>query len=242
VDTSAVAFPSTLWTLVLRAGEPNADPQAPREALGALIERYWKPVYWYIRLACGRDPATSMDLTQAFFMSVLQSDFLSRADAERGRFRNYLKIGVRNFVADQRRIETAVRHGGSILHVRLEEAETDSGDQLGAGPEFGPDGVFEREWRSAVIRAAIERIRERFNAQGRSLYFEAFRLYDIEGEGRATYKEVASRLGVAEADVRNFLRIARDAFREAVRHEVRRTVRSSAELEDELRTLFATLA
>ncbi len=223
------AFPSTLWSLVRRA-------DSSKQALGALIERYWPPVFWYIRATCGRDAATSADLAQSFFLSLMESDVLARATAERGRFRSYLKTCVRHFVADQGRADFSVRHGGRVVHVPIDQVERDAPELLRAAGEFGVDAVFEREWRAAVIRAAVDAVKRRFEGDGRAPYFDALRLYDVEGGH--SYDDVARRLGVTEADVRNMLRIARQAFREALRAEVAQTVESPAELDDEMRTLF----
>ncbi len=238
MDTAPVAFPSTLWTLVSHARGEEKDSQT---ALNTLIERYWKPVYWYVRTSCNHDATASMDLTQAFFLHLMESGFLEKADEERGRFRNFLKTSVRNFVADQRRIDHAVRRGGKIAHLTLDQAELGAEENLAAAREFGPEEVFEREWRAAVIRAAVESVRETFHKQDRMKCFEVFRLYDLEGDGQATYTAVAKQLGITEDSVSNYLRVAREAFREALKAQVRETVRSAEELADELRGLFSWL-
>ena len=62
-------FQSTQWSAVRWALDP-ADPRAS-EALQALIERYWRPVYFFIRRK-GRNVEEAKDLTQGFFCRLLE--------------------------------------------------------------------------------------------------------------------------------------------------------------------------
>jgi len=237
MDSGPQAFPSTLWTEVLGARDGAGD--ARRRALDGLFERYWKPVYWYIRVSCGVDATTSLDLTQSFFLHVMESGLLSRADADRGRFRNFLRTCAHNFVADQRRSDRAALRGGGRLHLHLEDAARGADELLAAAKDLGPDHLFEREWRAAVIAAAVESVRRRFEGEGQPLRFEAWKRYDLDGEGRLSYAEVAGALGITEDTLRNHLRVARQTFREALRSQVRETVSSADDVQDELRELFS---
>jgi RNA polymerase sigma-70 factor (ECF subfamily) len=228
-----VAFPSTQWSMVRDAGSRR------RGALDALAAKYWKPVYWYVRIARGADPATAMDLAQSFFVHALETGLVGKADESRGRFRAFLKTSLRNFLADQARLEGAERRGGGLSHRSIEDAEHGAAELLEAGRELGPEAVFEREWIAAVVREASSAAERRLIADGKEAYAEAFRLYDLERVG--DYRDVAKRIGRSEEDVRNYLRVARETFRECVRAEVRETVGASADLDGELAELFAWL-
>jgi RNA polymerase sigma-70 factor (ECF subfamily) len=221
-----------MWSLILGA----RDPQHARDALNRLMERYCRPVYWYIRTDCGRDATTSLDLTQEFFLYFMQTGFLDKVDADRGRFRNFLKRSVRNFVINTIREGAALRRGGARLHLPLDAIE-DAG-HLAAAREFGPEEIFEREWRAAIVRAATDAARQRLESDGRGASFEAFRLYDLDGAGAASYAAIAAHLGVSEDTVRSYLRTARQTFRECLLAEVRNTVESAQDVEDEMRRLF----
>jgi DNA-directed RNA polymerase specialized sigma24 family protein len=60
-------FPTTSWTLVLRA----AGPDARRSALEDLCAIYWRPVYAFVRRQVS-DEEQAKDLTQAFFTRLLE--------------------------------------------------------------------------------------------------------------------------------------------------------------------------
>src|SRR5579864_9580454 len=77
-------FPTTRWTLVVAAADPRR--KEARSALSSLCESYWYPLYAYVRRR-GYLPHKAQDLTQEFFIRVLEGRYLDRADPEKGRFR-----------------------------------------------------------------------------------------------------------------------------------------------------------
>ena len=73
-------FPTTRWTLVVAAGDPRR--KEARSALVSLCENYWYPLYAYLRRR-GYAADQAQDLTQEFFMRVLEGRYLDRADPEK---------------------------------------------------------------------------------------------------------------------------------------------------------------
>jgi hypothetical protein len=73
-------FPTTRWTMVVAAGDPYR--KEARSALAALCENYWFPLYAYLRRR-GYAADQAQDLTQDFFIRVLEGRYLDRADPER---------------------------------------------------------------------------------------------------------------------------------------------------------------
>jgi RNA polymerase sigma-70 factor (ECF subfamily) len=86
----------TMWTLVLQAHAGPVDAAAA--AQNALMQRYGGAVYRYLRGAL-RDPDAAAELAQEFALRFVRGDF-RRADPERGRFRDYLKVSLGRLVAD----------------------------------------------------------------------------------------------------------------------------------------------
>src|SRR5215210_2711037 len=78
-------FPTTRWTLVVAARDPQR--KEARSALVSLCEAYWYPLYAYVRRR-GYPADQAQDLTQQFFIRVLEGRYLDRADPEKGRFRS----------------------------------------------------------------------------------------------------------------------------------------------------------
>jgi RNA polymerase sigma-70 factor (ECF subfamily) len=77
------AFPTTRITLIQAAnGEPGAEAH---QALSLLCGAYWYPVYAYVR-RFGHSHEEAEDLTQGFFMRILDKHSLRDFDRERGSF------------------------------------------------------------------------------------------------------------------------------------------------------------
>src|SRR5688572_22453356 len=89
------------------ASQVGTDPEA-------LARAYWKPVYAYVRLAWAKSNEDAKDLTQAFFLWLLEERALDGYDPARGGFRPFLKVLLRRFVGHQDRALGALRRGGSV--------------------------------------------------------------------------------------------------------------------------------
>jgi RNA polymerase sigma-70 factor (ECF subfamily) len=90
---------STLWTLFQQAHA--GSPEQARAACQALLARYGGAVQRYLAGAL-RDADAAADLAQEFALRFVRGDF-HRADAQRGRFRDYLKAVLGHLIADHLR-------------------------------------------------------------------------------------------------------------------------------------------
>src|SRR5688572_33284793 len=109
-------FATTRWTLVVRAG---GSERGSAEALAELCGRYWYPIYAYARRRTS-DAAQAQDATQEFFARLLEKGILALASPERGRFRSFLLIAMRNFLADEGKKARAARRGGDVRALSLD--------------------------------------------------------------------------------------------------------------------------
>lgn len=233
------AFRPTLWTVVLRARDPAAPDR--REALERLFRTYWKPVYFYIRRT--RDPETAQDLTQGFFAAFLEKDYLQYVDRERGKFRTFLIVALRHFLADEHDRERAQKRGGgeTVLSLDFARAEPEVLREP-AGAET-PERLFQRQWALEVIKAALQKLREEFKSSDRLTEFEALSLYlSAGGRGAPTHAELARRLGISEGDVNNRVHRLRKRYREIILDEIRAYSGSEEEAREELRDLFSAFS
>ena len=73
----------------MSATHGDGDELKAREALAELCRTYWRPIFSFV---CQRGYSTedAKDLTQDFFVMILESDWLRQADESRGRFRSFL--------------------------------------------------------------------------------------------------------------------------------------------------------
>src|SRR5258705_12784183 len=81
---NAAQFRTTLWTVVLAAGDRSSP--GSEAALAKLCQTYWLPVYAFIRKR-GRSPGQTQDFTPEFFARFLEKNYIARAERPRRRFR-----------------------------------------------------------------------------------------------------------------------------------------------------------
>jgi RNA polymerase sigma-70 factor (ECF subfamily) len=92
-EAGASNFPSTSWSLVVAAAANSTSDS--RASLAKICEAYWPPVYAFVR-RIGYDRDQAQDLTQAFFATMLEKNYLGNANRERGRFRTFLLASVKH--------------------------------------------------------------------------------------------------------------------------------------------------
>jgi RNA polymerase sigma factor (sigma-70 family) len=227
-------FPKTVWDVVCRARD--GDEAVRREALGELCARYWKPVYHYIRAAWAKSNDDAKDLTQAFFVWLMEGETLSRYEPERASFRAYLKGLLKNFVRHQdEALRRLKRGGGKILEL---DGSLSSLKELLPGPESDdPEKIFDRVWRSTLVSVALGRVRQRMAG----LPFQVYEAYEMLAPAmRPTYADLARRFGIKEKDVDNHLFAVRQEVRSEVRREIEAMTRDSGDVEREWDVLFGS--
>lgn len=224
-------FPQTQWSRLLDRG---AGEEARREAAAALCGDYWKPVYAFIRAQWGKTDDEAKDLTQAFFAWVLESDLLGRVGREGSRFRTFLKVALKHFLIDETRRDRTLKRGGGVQSLRIDSDALELPDRAGRTPEEMLDAV----WRAEILGRAVEALGEKYRREGRETPFRIFREYYWAAGEPPGYRELASRHGVSESDVSNYLMAARRSLRDELERLIAPTVDSAASAADEFRALF----
>ena len=113
VDADAARFRSTHWSVVLTAAQDQTP--AGQAALAELYRNYWYPLYAHVRRR-GYSPQDAQDLTQGFFLHLLERRGLTQVDPDKGRFRSFLLASLQNFVLTAQRREHTIKRGG-LLYV-----------------------------------------------------------------------------------------------------------------------------
>ena len=229
-------FPTTRWNLVVAAGDPQGTEA--RSALVSLCENYWYPLYAYLRRR-GHPVDQAQDLTQEFFIRVLEGRYLDRADPEKGRFRSFLLTSLKFFVADEGDRERAHKRGGGVL-VSLEFSSGEEQYQREPAHDETPERIFERRWALSMLDRVIERLRNEFVQHGRPEHFEQLKLF-LLGQSDAPYATLAPQMNTSEGAIKVAIHRLRKRYRELVRQEIADTVADPADVESELRHLAAVL-
>ena len=106
VGAEARQFHTTRWTLVMAAAHDQS--QSGRAALAALCQIYWYPLYAFARRR-GYSPHDAQDLTQGFFLHILEHGALSGVDRLKGKFRSFLLACFQNYLLVEARRAHAAR-------------------------------------------------------------------------------------------------------------------------------------
>ena len=229
-------FPTTRWTLVIAAADPQR--KEARSALVSLCEGYWYPLYAYIRRR-GYPADQAQDLTQQFFIRVLEGRYLDRADPEKGRFRSFMLTSLKFFVADEGDRQRAHKRGGGAL-VPLEFSSGEDRYQREPSHDETPERIFERRWALSVLDRVVDRLRNEFVHHGRPEHFERLKVF-LLGRSDAPYAVLAREMNTSEGALKVAIHRLRKRYRELFRQEIADTVTDPDEVESELRFLAAVL-
>ncbi len=236
---SAAEFLTTQWSLVLGAGQKQTP--AASEALATLCQRYWLPMYAYVRRRVA-DVHQAQDLTQDFFARVIEKDVLAHASPERGRFRSFLLTSLKNFLANEHDRAQAKKRGGDRQTFSLDVTQGESRLNLEPIDTLTPERAYERQWALTLLELVMERLRAEHAVGDKLAQFELLK-QTLGGErGDLTFGEIASQLQIREDHARQLAQRLKKRYRELLRQEVAETVATPDEVEDELRSLFAALS
>jgi DNA-directed RNA polymerase specialized sigma24 family protein len=218
--------------MVLKAGE-----QSDSRAANDLCRLYWSPLYHFAR-AQGLGHEDGCDVVQDFFSVTLRTGMLTRADAERGKFRSYLVTCFKHHLIASWRKGLAEKRGGSCTFVSMEEMDAECGL---VAADAVPEVVFDRQWARALMQAAAERLAEEMTSLGhgqRLLVLEPF----LTADAGQSYATAAARLGVDEGRVKTWIHRLRQRRAKILRELVAETVDDAEQVDDELRYLLTVVS
>lgn len=224
-------FPTTHWSQVRAAGESVAEGD---DAFAALCNDYWPPIFAYVR-RLGFSEADAQDLTQGFFVHLLEHRTVRRADPHRGKFRSFLLGALKNYLANE-----ATRAGRQKRGGQHEILSLDDPSQPIPEPSVEAEAVrsFEESWANEVVCHSLARLREKFGSENRTELFGILERF----LGEATVTEEAARaLGSSIGALRTAVSRLRKQFGEQIRLEIARTVTAPDLIEEEFRYLRSVL-
>jgi RNA polymerase sigma factor (sigma-70 family) len=237
-DARSSSFHTTRWSLVLSAGH-GSGPES-EWALALLCQIYWYPLYAYIRRhAASADDA--QDMTQDFFVHVLDKNVLARASRERGRFRAFLLASMKNFLANARDQACAQKRGGGRRALSLDWQNAESRVNLHPLDRRTAERWFEHDWAVTLLDRVLASLREEFESAGKASYFAALQGSLARDGSGASYAAIARQFDISEAAARQAVHRLRRRYRELLRAEIADTVADPAEIDDEIRSLFVAI-
>jgi RNA polymerase sigma-70 factor (ECF subfamily) len=227
------AFLTTHWTLIqeIKSGEDK-----DRALIGLMLERYWKPIYCYLRRK-GYDNESAKDLTQGFLHEVvLNRGLVQKADRSRGRFRSLLLTALNRYLVNVKEGETARTRIPPDKLVSLEMVDP---PELHMMTESNPDDFYHYLWLSALLDQVLSAVQTSCEQDGLQIHWQVFEDRVVrpilQDSAPLSLSEVCRKHGIQdEKKASNMLVTVKRRFQAALKEYVRTTVASDKHVQAEL--------
>lgn len=230
-------FATTSWSMVLEAADAKSSGVA--EALSELCQRYWFPLYAFVR-SRGFDRTQAEDLTQSFFTDLLEKNRLKLAEPSRGSFRSFLLASMVNFIANHWRAEHAAKRGGGrrILSIDFEQANNRYVEQ--PSQNLTAEKIFDRNWALSILEQTLAAVGAQYEQSGKRELFNALQGF-LTGDDNMAYNELSQVTGMKEGALKVAVHRLRQRYGQQLRLQIAKTVQDPTEVDQELRSLFKAL-
>ena len=232
-------FATTHWTVVLAAG--RGDSRDADVALEELCRTYWYPLYAYVRRQ-GHSREDAEDLTQGFFARLLEKNYLEGISSDGGKFRAFLLVALKRFLANEWDRASRQKRGGGVLPLSLDWQDAESRYQIAPADNLSPDKLYDRAWAEIVLEHVITRLRDESGTEGKAGQYEQLKPFLMMGKSEIPYARAAAELKMSEGAVRVAVHRLRRRYRELLREEIAQTLANPAQADEEMQALFSALA
>jgi RNA polymerase sigma factor (sigma-70 family) len=239
-NAGVMGFHTTRWDLVLNSGNINSPDFG--KALAELCSIYWYPLFAFARYK-GLSEHDAQDLTQSFFLYLLEKKSLKEVHPEKGRFRSFLLASFQNHISVYRQRAGAAKRGGGCDMISLDAQTAHERDRLEPTDDLTGETVFDAHWAKFLLERVTLRLAEEYQSAGKANVFERLRVYLPIGGGEETdsYEEAAQELGLSVGGVKTLVCRLRKRFGTFLRYEVAQTVLDPGEIDAEIHALYEAL-
>lgn len=233
----AGGFVTTSWGQLL-AARADGTPEAER-ALNDLCRAYWPPLYALLRRE-GHAPDDARDMVQGFLARLLARRDLDQVGPEKGRFRDYLRAGLRHHLLHEREKQSAGKRGGGTETIVIEGPEA----ERHYGPDdrtLTPDQACDLAWARTTLLLALARLEAEMVARGLAREFVLLAPL-LDGAADGDCAAPARELGITPGYVATKVARLRRRLRELFKAEVASTLGPDCDVATEVRQLLLALA
>jgi DNA-directed RNA polymerase specialized sigma24 family protein len=141
-------FHTTRWTLVMVSAQSQAA--GGEAALGELCRIYWYPLYSFARRR-GYTPHDAQDLTQGFFLHLLQHRALTQVDRLKGKFRSFLLASFQNYLSNEAQRARSLKRGKEYDFVSLDWNNAENRYRLEPADYLTAEKIFDARWAMTLL-------------------------------------------------------------------------------------------
>jgi hypothetical protein len=231
---TAQVFLTTHWTLIeeIKSGEDQ-----DRALIGLLLERYWKPVYCYLRRK-GYDNEVAKDLTQGFLHEVvLNRNLVQKAEPSRGRFRSLLLVALNRYLINVKESQAARTRIPQDKLVSLEVVEPPELARMMTDSE--PEDFYHYVWLSALLDHVLSAVEASCHQDGLGTHWQLFHERVVrpilQGGASPSLADLCRQHDIQdEKKASNMIITVKRRFQAALKEYVRTTVASDTCVQEEL--------
>jgi DNA-directed RNA polymerase specialized sigma24 family protein len=231
--TKAGLFPNTLWSMVLQAG---AEDDAADAALARLCESY-RPVVVRFAQQLGLSLADAEDVANDLFHNWLKREGLGQTHPSKGRFRTWVKRGLKNCLADRHRRLDCRPEGSVAIWLDQTMDGEEQRRELPSPSAAVPGDELDREWFLEIVAAAHRQLAA---DEGHRPDFPHLLPSLLPEAPSPDYAALAPHMGRTEAYLRKRVFVLREKLLDLVIREVAQTCEPH-ELRQEVGHFFALL-
>jgi RNA polymerase sigma factor (sigma-70 family) len=233
-------FRPTRWSVVFL----SAQSQAPgsRTALASLCRLYWYPLYAFVRRR-GYNPEDAQDLTQGFFLHLLDHKALAQVDPVKGKFRSFLLASIQNYLSKELDRARCLKRGGNAEFVPVDARDAEERYRLEFTDDLTAEKIFDARCALTLLDQAMRLLSAEYATEGKTAILEMLKPFvnPIDSEVLPSYEELAKRLELSVDGVRTLVHRLRKRYTALVREEVARTVSDPGQIDEELHALCDAL-
>lgn len=205
----------------------------------SLCDNYWPMLHRFVR-SRGYDFHESQDLTQSFFLHLLQRRVFSRIDRTKGSLSSFLFAALRNFLCNEWDSRKAWKRGGRTTVVSLSDPLGSFLNIHAVADATVRTGNLDRPWAVALANRVIKRLREEYSAKGKAELFSKLEPALFSETDAFSHDETSVYPRMTEVSARVALHRLRRRFGDLLRNEIARSSDGMG-IDQEVRHLFAAL-
>jgi len=238
--TAGAQFHTTRWTLVMVSAQSQVA--GGKAALGELCRIYWYPLYSFARRR-GHTPHDAQDLTQGFFLHLLEHRALTQVDRLKGKFRSFLLASFQNYLSNESQRARSLKRGKEYEFVSLDWESAENRYRLEPADYLTAEKIFDARWAMTLLNHVMLALELAYTEEGKRSTFQALEIFLRFGDSRPSpsYEELSEKLGVSVGGVKTLVHRLRKRYSALLREEVARTVSDPAEIDNEIHALCDAL-
>lgn len=226
------AFLTTHWSLV---GHIQSDDQ-DRALIGLLLDRYWKPVYCYLRQK-GYGNEDAKDLTQGFFHEVvLNRNLVQRADQSKGRFRTFLLHALDQYISNEKRKLSTQKRTPKGGLVPLDIVSLPAMPKTAS--RFGPEDSYNYAWIAALLDQILSEVETKCIEDDKQIHWQVFQDRVVQpilaDTAPPSFADICDKYGIEDhKKASNMITTVKRRLQRALKEYLRKTAASEDQIHEE---------